>query len=65
VLPYSPITYSIALNKVQEFALHGTAKVQWKSCERSALKNCSGSASPALAIPVSNSGIRKLCESWS
>jgi hypothetical protein len=26
VLPSSPITYSIALNKVQEFALHGTAK---------------------------------------
>jgi hypothetical protein len=26
VLPHSPITYSITLNKVQEFALHGTAK---------------------------------------
>ncbi|MFL6353904.1 MAG: hypothetical protein ACJ74Z_18930 [Bryobacteraceae bacterium] len=26
VLPHSPITYSIALNKVQDFALHGTAK---------------------------------------
>jgi hypothetical protein len=26
VLPHSPITYGITLKKVQEFALHGTAK---------------------------------------
>jgi hypothetical protein len=26
VLPHSPLTYSIALNKVQHFAVHGTAK---------------------------------------
>jgi hypothetical protein len=26
VLPHSPMTYSISLDKVQDFALHGTAR---------------------------------------
>jgi hypothetical protein len=43
MLKDAPITYTVPLKKVVEFALHGTAKGLQTFCERSESKICSDS----------------------